>query len=69
MSTADNWTAVLKCGHEFRTGHEAKPGDWITCIVLKCQGQRRVERVVPVSSVPAPGETGVQGTLWEAEAA
>ena len=68
MIDPEAWIAHLKCGHEARLRHELKPGDWITCISRKCQGQRRVVSVAPVSDVPAPGEAGIQGTLWEAAA-
>lgn len=67
MTPPEAWTATLKCGHEARLRAEIQPGEWITCTGLKCQGQRRVMSVVPVRcEVPAPGEAGVQGELWEA---
>jgi hypothetical protein len=66
MTAPDRWIAHLKCGHEARLRGEPQPGQWITCIAGKCQGQRRVDRVTPVREVPAPGEPGIQGTLWEA---
>ena len=67
--SGDTWLTALQCGHGPRLPHELKPGDWITCAGRGCQGQRRVMAVTPVRyEVPAPGETGVQGTLWEVAA-
>ena len=62
------WITLLACGCEYRSPHQLKPGDYIGCTSLRHQAPQRVVSVSPVSAVPAPGEAGIQGELWEAAA-
>jgi hypothetical protein len=64
VSSPERWISLLRCGHEARLRGEPKPGDWFTC-TGPCQSQQQVVSVSAVREVPAPGEIGVQGELWE----
>lgn len=66
------WTATLRCGHEAPTQGEPRPGNWMSCITAGCWRQERIESVRPfLAAAPVPRivPAGVQGTLWDEEAA